>query len=381
MTMTTPSSDAIGASSELLRSRLSAALNNLTVKVGRPESSAGGTRALNLFLYQVSLDPSLRNEPLDRGQLPPLWLCLHYLLTAFDDSGESDSEDAHRLLGQGMAVLQGLNFIKPPSNNLALAKNPETLKVSFDEANVDLLSKLMQGSDEKYRVSAALQVRPVMVALDSPPSYAPLVKSIGPPASPGIVVLPSLGARLTKIDPARFVAGQAVTVTGTDFAGYDQVVLGSDTFPFTPGAEGVGTFAVPAASTVAANGYGLCLQRTLPTGRTITSDALLAELMPTVATVALNGALTQLPPAGPLALRHGRFQVTGTQLGGATVSVFASLFRDGVAHGLYPAAATSTSTQLDFTVLPEGALPPGNYALVLRVNGQQAIDSPTLNWL
>ena len=378
---TTPSSEAIGATSELLRARLSAALNNLTVNIARPESSAGATRALNLFLYQVALDANLRNEPLDRGQLPPLWLTLHYLLTAFDDSGESDSEDAHRLLGQGMAVLQGLNFIKPSATDLALAKNPESLKVSFDEANVDLLSKLMQGSDEKYRVSAALQVRPVMVALESPPSYAPLVRTIGPPANPGIVVSPSLGARLSKIEPARFVAGQVVTVTGTDFANYDQVVLGNDVFPFVPGGEGKGTFAVPAASTVSANGYGLCLQRTLPTGRTVTSDALLAELMPTVTTVALVGALTQVPPLGPTALRHGRFRVTGSQLGGAAASAFASLFRDGVAHGLFPPAPTSTPTQLDFIVPVDGALPPGGYAVVVRVNGQQAIDSPMLNWL
>lgn len=380
--MTTPSSEAIGATSELLRARLSAALNNLAVNIARPESSAkGGTRALNLFLYQVALDANLRNEPLDRGQLPPLWLTLHYLLTAFDDSGESDTEAAHRLLGQGMAVLQGLNFIKPPATNLALAKNPESLKVTFDDANVDLLSKLMQGSDEKYRVSAAVQVRPVLVALESPPAYAPLVRTIGPPAAPGIVVLPSLGARLARIEPARFVAGQTVTVTGTDLAGYDQVVLGSDAFPFVPGAEGEGSFVVPAASTVAANGYGLCLQRTLPTGRTITSDALLAELMPTLAGVALVGVLTQLAPPGPTAPRHGRFRVTGSQLGGAAASTFASLFRDGVAHGLYSPAATSTPTQLDFTVAPDGALPPGDYAVVVRVNGQQPVDSPTLTWL
>jgi hypothetical protein len=380
--MVTSSSEAIGATSELLRSRLSTALNNLPVSIARPEASAGGSRSLNLFLYSVTLDPHLRNEPIDRGQVPPLWLTLHYLLTAYDEFGDSDSEAAHRLLGQGMAMLQGLNYLRPPSGNLALAKNPEPLKLSFDDAGVDLLSKLMQGSDEKYRVSAAVQVRPVMVALDASPAQAPLVKTIGPPASPGIVVLPSLGARLFEIEPRRFAAGANVTVRGTGLVDYNEVQLGAHVLPFTAGTEGEGTFTVPAAAVITADGYGLCLARTLPSGRKITSDALLAELMPTVVAVALNGALTQTPAPVPTdpPLRHGRFRVTGTQLGGEAESVFASLFRNGTAHGLFEADTGSTMTQLDFTVSPDAPLPPGDYAVVVRVNGQQAMQSPLLTW-
>ena len=379
--MATPSSEAIGATSELLRTRLSSALNNLSVTVSRPEAASNGQRSLNLFLYGVAIDPQLRNEPLDRGQVPPLWLSLHYLMTAFDDGGESDSSGAHRLLGQGMAVLQGLNFMRPATTNLALAKNPEPLKLSFDDANVDLLSKLMQGSDEKYRISVAVQVRPVMLELDAAPSWAPLVKTIGPPASPGIVVLPSLGALLDAIEPGRFVAGTTVTLRGTDFAGYDEVLLGADSLPLAPGPEGEASFVVPAAAPIAANGYGLCLARTLPSGRKITSNALLAELMPIVTGTALNGALTILPPPGPNALRHGSFSVTGTQLGGSAASAFATLFKDGAAHGLFEADPGSTMTQLGFTVAPAAALPPGDYAVVVRVNGQQAVDSPLLTWV
>ena len=379
--MATPSSEAIGATSELLRTRLSSALNNVPVSVSRPEAASGGQRSLNLFLYGVAIDPHLRNEPLDRGQVPPLWLSLHYLMTAFDDGGDSDSSGAHRLLGQGMTALQGLNYMRAPQANLALSKNPEPLKLSFDDANVDLLSKLMQGSDEKYRVSIALQVRPVMLELDSTPSYAPLVKTIGPPASPGIVVLPSLGAQLDSIDPERFVAGTTVSLHGTDFAGYDEAILGDTALPLVLGPEGEASFVVPAAALIAANGYGLFISRTLPSGHKITSNALLAELMPVVGGVALNGVLTVLPPPGPNALRHGSFSVTGTQLGGGGASVFATLFGNGVANGLFSAEPTSTMTQLDFIVPPAAALPPGSYAVVVRVNGQQAIDSPMLAWI
>jgi len=38
-------------------------------------------------------------------------------------------------------------------------------------------------------------------------------------------------------------------------------------------------------------------------------------------------------------------------------------------------------TQLRFTVPAAKALPPGDYLVVLRVNGQQAVDAPTLTWV
>lgn len=388
--MAAASSEAMGAVSELLSTRLSAALNNLPVSIGRPDVAASGQggRTLNLFLYRVALDPHLRNQPLDRGQVPPLWLSLHYLLTAFDSARESDSAAAHRLLGQGMAALQELNFVRPPNTNLALVKNPEPLKLTFDDADVDLLSKLMQGTDERFRLSAALQVRPVMVSLETPPSQAPLVKTIGPvvaqpsgpPAPAGISVLPSLGAVLSALEPARFTAGTAVTIQGTDMAAYDEVFLGTTALPLVHNPDGSASFTLPAAAAVAANGYPLFIARTLPSGRKITSNAVLAELLPQVATVALDGALTVLPPGGPTALRHGSFVVTGLQLGGGTESVFASLFEGGRTHGLFEPDAGGTQTQLHFTVPAAKALPAGIYRLVLRVNGQQAVESPALNW-
>lgn len=393
--MTVPSSEAIGAVSELLSTRLSAALNNLPVAIGRPEAAAtsGQGRTLNLFLYRVAFDPHLRNDPVDDGQPPPLWLTLHYLLTAFDSARDSDSAAAHRLLGQGLAALQELNYLRPPALNLPLARNPEPLKLTFDDADVELLSKLMQGSDEPYRLSAAVQVRPVMVKLETPSQQAPLVRTIGPvvpqpdgpPAPAGVTVLPSLGAVLDDLEPRRFTAGLPVVLRGTGMQGYGQVFLGTRAFPLSAGPqEGTATFTVPVAEAIAANGYPLFISRTLPGGRRITSTALLAQLLPVVTGAALDGALTVLPPGGPAAPRHGRFVVDGRQLGGggagSAESVFASLYRDGRTHGLFEPDAGSTMTQLRFTVPAAKALPPGDYLVVLRVNGQQAVDAPTLSW-
>jgi hypothetical protein len=69
------SNEAIGAVSELLKVQLAAGTGINAVGVGRPEdasksAAAGGGGSLNLFLYRISIDASLRNHPLDVGQKP-----------------------------------------------------------------------------------------------------------------------------------------------------------------------------------------------------------------------------------------------------------------------------------------------------------------------
>lgn len=377
--------EAIGAVSELLAMRVSARLSNLPVLVGRPADAldVDGSRCLNLFLYRVAFDAHLRNSPLDTGQQPPLWLVLHYLVTAFDVEHDSESSDAQRLLGQGLVALQELNFLRPSVTMQALTGNPEPLKITFDDAEPELLSKLFNGSDEQFRLSAAFQVRPVMLATDAPPSYAPLVQRVGPPEAPGVMVLPSMGARLTAIEPARFRAGDLVTLRGLDLAGYDRIRLGgNEILPLAaqPGDRGdVLRFQLPANTPIAAAGYAVAVSRTLPNGHAMTSTPVLGELMPVVSGVVLNGALVPVGggPTPPLA---GSFSVSGAQFGGPDDSIFAALARDGIARIQLQPSAPATATNLQFTVPPEQPLPPGSYQLLLRVNGQQALEAPTLVW-
>jgi len=382
--MASISSQAIGAVSDLLKTRLSLSLNNVPVLVGRPDSAATGTdadkRRLNLFLYRVGIDGHLRNEPLDRGQPAPIWLVLHYLLTAFDTGPESDNIEAHRLLGQGMTALHELNFLRPSAAALTLANNPEPLKITFEEADVDLLSKVMQGTDEKFRISAAVQVRPVMMAVETQAEFAPLVQTVGPPASPGVVVVPSMGAVLAGIEPRRFIAGATVTLTGTGLDGYDQAVFGSALLPLaSTGEEGKVTFDVPAVFAMAANSYPVSVRRTLPSGRQVTSNAVVADLMPRITSApVIEGALTVLP--GPAGLRHGRFRLQGRQFGGAGASIFAALYRNGESAVMLEADPGAGSTIARFTVPPGKAIASADYRVVLRVNGQQAPTSPVLTW-
>lgn len=378
------SSEAIGAVSELLKVQIASWTGINAVTVNRPEdaskaASAGGS--FNLFLYRVGIDGNLRNRPLDPGQSPPVWLVLYYLLTAFDGQ-ESDTIAAHKLLSRGMLALNAMGVIKPDPTIAALSSSPDPLRVTFDEADVEMLSKIMQGSEEKYRISAAFQVRPVMLApVNEPPSYALPVKSIGKPLPApqmyeGVTVLPSMGPQIREIEPERFSAGQAFVLYGDDLAGYDQIMVGATSYPATGTADGGLTTTIPLVDTIAAGIYPVCAARTLPDGHTLTSNAVAGQLLPRVTGANLAGPLT--PVAGKLS---GQFVIHGTQLGGPKAAIYAALYRQGKSQVLLEPIAGGSDTTLTFTVSDAQALPADPaYRVILRVNGVQALDAPVLSW-
>lgn len=378
------SNEAIGAVTDLLRVQLASRSGISAVAVGRPEDASkaatpGGS--LNLFLYRVGIDASLRNRPLDPGQAPPVWLVLYYLLTAFEGQ-DSDSIAAHRLLGRGMLALNAMSITRPGPTNLALSSSPDPLHITFDEADVEMLSRIMQGSEEKYRISAAFQVRPVMLApANEPPGYALPVKTIGQPLPPprhyeGATVLPGLGPQLHAIAPERFSAGQAFVLYGDDMAGYDRIMVGASSYPATATADGGLSATIPLGDTIAAGIYPVCLARTLPDGHTLSSNALAGHLLPRVTAVNLAGPLT--PVGGRLA---GQFVVHGSQLGGPGGGIYAALYREGEARLLLEPVAGGSDTTLSFAVGTAQAQPAApDYRVILRVNGVQALESPVLNW-
>jgi uncharacterized protein DUF4255 len=369
--------EAIGAVTQMLQTKL-IAQTGVNVSIGRPETAAGGNAEgakLNLFLYQVGFDPHLKNFSVDEGQPAPLWTTLHYLITAFDSGRDSDSVDAHKLLGRGLTALQALNYMEPNPAAIAdapLVDNPEPLKVSFDNADVELLSKVMQGTDEKFRISAAFQVRPVMLATDGTPSYAPVVLTVGPGNS-GVTVLPSLGPQLDALEAEKFEAGETLTLTGKDLADAAEVCLGAVCFP-AHFAKGMLSVDIPLATTLSPGSYAVTAVRILPSGRRFSSNALLGHLLPML-TTATPGALTAA--GGKL---YGDLTLTGERLGGPNDSIFVALYRDGKCAVLLEGTGVAAQNTLTVTVPLEQALDPGTYYVILRVNGEQAIQSPAINW-
>lgn len=380
------SRNAIGALGELLQNQLQMSTPVATVEVGRVEAAVqqGGGPKFNLFLYQLSLDGQLRNYPLDEGQSTPLWVVVHYLLTAFDSQNDSDSPAAHALLGAGILALQELNFQYPDS--VALADNPEPLKITFDLADPDLISKIMQGSTDNYRLSAAFQVRPVMIAPGEPPAYAPLVRSVGPPANEGVTVLPNLGPRLSAVEPERFEVGPTddeptrdgvtLTVRGQDLSSAIQwICLGDTCYPVTAAPAGELRAFIPATTTLSPGSHPVTVAQELPSGRRIVSNALVAELLPTLNTAIPDSNVTQEDGGFFRALT-----LSGTCLGGPEDDTFVNFWRDGAVALMLEAEGEPAQDNLIVNVPTDGPLSTGPYRIILRVNGSQAPSSPEVEW-
>lgn len=367
--------EAIGSVSETIRAQLQLR-TGLLVTVNRPDQAAASDddSKLNLFLYQTDFDPYLKNIPLDEGMPPPLWLSLRYLLTAYDQNHDSDSIEAHRLLARGLAGLQEINILWPTVP--ALIDNPEPLKLTFDVCDVDLLSKIMQGTDEKYRLSAAFQVRPVLIAPDVPPSFAPPVLTVGPPGAEGVTVLPSMGPRLRGATPLRFEAGATIELYGDDIGSHiETAYLGPLTLPTIAARDGAVQVRVPADTSMSAGHYPVVVARRLPSGRMQTSNPLSVTMQPSVVN-AVHGAL--LPAGG------GRFTgtatIAGTRLGGPDDVVFVAFYRDGAVVLNLEIDGIAAQTSLTAVVDNAHALPAGDYYLIVRVNGAQARTTPLLEW-
>ncbi len=377
---------AIGAVTRLLRDHL--IRRGFLVTIGKPEDAAETETAekLNLFLYETSFDASMRNLAPNASDPPPLWLVLKYLLTSFDNGEDSDSATAHELLGRGVSALHELSYLRlDPSVDaqvrLALENNPEPLKVTFDESSVDLLSKIMQGSDERYRLSVAFQVRPVMIVPSQLPrgsllvgiDYTTAPNTVIGPNGVEISVLPSLGPRLNSVEPERFEVGATLTIRGDDLMGSDlEAVLGNVVLRVAERrpdrlsviAEGSPGTPIADGGTLSAGEMPLVVRRRLSSTHTRTSNMLAAKLLPRVDAVSLLA---------------GTLTISGQLLGTDSDDVSVLLYRtDSVTARLFDTFGTTTNQQTLTVANAATGTPPGTYRVILRVNGQQALSSPSV---
>ncbi len=378
---------AIGAVTALLQDHL--LRRSFEVSIGKPEEAARTNTAakLNLFLYETAFDSHLRNTSLRDGEPPPLWLTLKFLLTAFDAGERSDTTAAHMLLGRGVAALHELNYLRLDPMvaldvRLALENNPEPLKLTFDESSVDLMSKLMQGAEERYRLSVAFQVRPVMIVPGHLPRSALLV-GIDYTASPEniigregvhIDVIPSLGPQLHGVEPAIFQTGATLTLHGDDLNVSNlEVTLGDvnlniveqhvDRLIVT--AEGATGTPIADGTALSAGELPLFVRRRLSPTRTRSSNMLAARLLPTLNSAAIV--------AGDLVLQ-------GLLLGDDADDIIVLFYRDsdGATVRMFDTVLTTANQQTLTVPGAATAVSPGTYRVILRVNNQQARSSPSV---
>jgi hypothetical protein len=233
----------------------------------------------------------------------------------------------------------------------------------------------MQGTDEKYRLSTAFQVRPIMIAPSEPPRYALPVKTVGPAADEGVAVIPSLGPKLERVRPEKFAQGETITLSGVDIgAEIEQVRFGSVTLPVTAAKTGEIKAVLNPQPDLSAGSYPITAIRTLKGNQVISSNAVLGTLLPTVSD-ATHGPLTD--NAG---LLSGDLTLTGTLLGGPDDSIFVAFYRNGEIVRMFEGAGAVDQTTMTITVDVENALPAGEYFIILRVNGAQAANAPMIDW-
>ena len=392
-------SRAIGAVSQALKERIDF-FSGLSVSIGRPSETSATNPHLNLFLYEISFDPFLKNTPLNEGEKPPLWMVLKYLLTAFEAAEDSDSEKAHEHLGAALRAINTndllrLDGLSAPTLQ-ALDPNPSALHVSFDESPADLVAKLMQGPDEKIRLSACFQVRPVMIAPPEPGDFSLLV-GIDYTASPtplptepyvGIDVIPSMGSTISDISPLGFEVGEEVTLRGTDMHLSNlSVMLGPVELPVVMQRPDELRFRVDpssiAASGISAGSHPVAVVRTLAgTGKKRRSNPVIGNLVPTVTTVVPAAAVIDDP--GPPLRSHHDIDLAGRLLGSNDDDTIVAFYRNGAVLRMFdvltPIAASPPPGQLtrQLVLRSDDGVPDGSYNIILLVNGQQAPQSPQI---
>lgn len=388
---------AIGSVTRLLRDFL---INrtNLNITIGRPGQVQGTGPRLNLFLYEAQFDPSLKSIPFDEGQPFPLWLVLKYLMTPFDKDENSDTDESHDHLGEGIRALKEASFLLPTpffqiEGFKALCDNPEVLKITFDNISADLVSKLMQGPDEKYRFSIGFEIKPVMIATDEPASNSLLVgvdytanQVIGEKGIT-IPVISSTGPIITQIFPSKFEVGDILTITGSDLNLSDlSVCIGQTELDVTSqqpdklqcSVKG----AIESGRIISAGSHIVSVAQILPTGRRRSSNALVGELLPTLTSVTPNKPFTVIPAtSNDLVVKvYGNIVMTGTLLGGEKDDILVALYQGGKTVRVFDRfTASQDQSTLTLAILQSQAIPPGKYRIILRVNGQQARNSPEVD--
>lgn len=166
----------------ILRDRME---QTVPITIAPPDAQVDGIagRRLNIYLYQVTENGSLKNQEIP-GQghpaaygCPPLSLDLHYLLTPFGASETAPDADleAQQILGDAMRVLHGFSIITEDLHENGNVSDPrildpslvgafENIKITLQptslEAFADIWTALPQAN---FRLSVAYQVSVVQI--------------------------------------------------------------------------------------------------------------------------------------------------------------------------------------------------------------------------
>ena len=241
----------------LLQGAAGADVPGATVTTTRPDGAAGENPApaINLFLYQVTHNPTWRNKDLPTrradgrlAQRPRVALDLHYLLTFYGNEAQLEPQ---RLLGSAVRTLHARPILTPamiretaadanfgflaPSD---LDDEEEPVRFSPVPLTLDELAKLWSVFFQtRYAVSVAYEASVVLIETAETPRPAPPVRR------PELYVIPFrqpvVDAVAALAGPqAPIFAGSAIRISGRHLRA-DQVRVRVGSSELTPPAESV----------------------------------------------------------------------------------------------------------------------------------------------
>jgi hypothetical protein len=129
------------------------------------ETARDSSNRLSLWLYQITENEHVKNQPMQRArtqplppngreasQFPPMALNLSFLVTPFAQSGEAD----HLLLGKTMQTLYdtAIIFLQDAPSNIF-----EELRVIFCRLTLEELTRIWESLREPYRLSVCYLIR------------------------------------------------------------------------------------------------------------------------------------------------------------------------------------------------------------------------------
>jgi hypothetical protein len=211
-------------------------LSGATVTTGAPDLARSGTgRELNLFLYQIMPNVSLRNMDLpfrnsdgDLTSRPVLALNLHYLLTAY---GQNDRElDTHHLLAHAMSLIHDEGILTRQQIRAAMVAEPEIapadladqielVKLCPQMLTVDEISRLWSMyQTTNYRLSVGYEAAVVLIDRPHP------ARSALPVRTANLYVLPFRQPVIETVTPQTVLPGATLRIRGRNLAA-DAVTL------------------------------------------------------------------------------------------------------------------------------------------------------------
>lgn len=366
----------------------------LPVSIGIPPSDEllDNDPLLNLFLYRVTENPSLKNQEIPgRGQpgsygSPPLSLVLHYLVTTYGSTDGStttgtttDERAAQQLLGSAMRLLHDNAVITEGSRVGAVEVLDPTLRGEYEKVKLTLeplsledVSKVWTALNRPYRLSVAYQASVVQIESRKQRRYA---RPVGEPpgAGPGVYVLPGRSPLIREIRGGRLrgpyaSVGDGFAIDGEHLAAdRTRVTIGpvDATASIDSVSAGRVTLRVPDEPALQPGaqpirvGHDLYLPPPADAVReSRSSNTGVLMLVPQISGAAYDAATRQL-------------EVTGTRLHHPDLQCLAL-----IGEAIVPSLdwTTATPTSIAFDVPAEVA--DGTHVVRVRVNEAEALDFP-----